>query len=165
MLCKNSKDELLNIAILCKGESFGQNDFFDGLRDSMTGDGKAKGFVADYKTDVLKNLRDTKRYMRYIGSNTVPPCLENVQWIVMASLLDVIHVFTEIFFYKFEVPKDFLIWLKQFKSTKTQGMSNNMILVVFDHLKARQARNRVRLVAGIPNHPMSFSDVPCFMVL
>jgi len=101
---KNDQGRLLNIAVLCKGEDFGQSAFFDGLRESMTGDGKSKGFVADYKEDVLKKLGDTTQYMRYLGSITVPPCSEGVEWIVMGALLN--------------VPTDFLIWLKQFPSMK-----------------------------------------------
>jgi len=101
---KSKSGKLLNIGVLCKAEDFGQNAFFDGLRHSMTGQGKQEGFEADYKVDVMQSLGDDTQYMRYRGSITVPPCNEGVEWIVMAALL--------------QVPTDFLIWLKQFKSMK-----------------------------------------------
>lgn len=110
----NKDGSMLVVGVLCQAEDFASSTFFDDLRASLAGIktkkkntmGEKKG-AQEVELDLVKSVFqtiDTTRYFKYAGSLTTPPCTEGVQWVVFASEL--------------KVPKDFLIFLKGFKSMK-----------------------------------------------
>lgn len=78
--------ELAIIAVMLKVGA--QNPIIQGIWDNVPEDGLMRT-VEDVEYNALGLLPESWSYYRYVGSLTMPPCAENVQWFVMKAPIEI----------------------------------------------------------------------------